>query len=70
MFAQLCGETPKTNQCSFMKHSEISKMVKEHTKKIEGKAILRPSIIRLYGFQCSRKLINEQVFVDSLVKLV
>ena len=40
MFAQLCGETLKTNQCRFMKHSEMSKLVQERTAKMEGKAIV------------------------------
>ena len=40
MFAQQCGATEKTNQCSFMKHSEMSKLVQEHTAKMEGKAIV------------------------------
>ena len=40
MFAQQCGATPKTNECSFMKQSEMSKLVKEHMGKMEGKAIV------------------------------
>ena len=40
MFAQQCGASQKTNQCSFMKHSEMSKLVQEHTAKMEGKAIV------------------------------
>ena len=36
MFEQLCGETPKTNQCSFMKQSEMTKVVQAHTAEIKG----------------------------------
>ena len=40
MFAQLCGDTQKTNQCNFMKHSEMKKLVQENTTEIKGKAIV------------------------------
>ena len=43
LFAQRCGETPKTNQCRFMKHSEMSKLVQKHSAKIEGQAIVNES---------------------------
>ena len=36
MFAQLCGENQKTNQCNFMKHSELKKRVEENTAEIKG----------------------------------
>lgn len=49
MFAQLCGETPKTNQCSFMKHSEMSKLVLKNTAKMEGQAINKSSTLRLHS---------------------
>ena len=39
MFAQLCGNSIKTNQCNFMKHLEMPKLFQEHAAKIEGKAI-------------------------------
>ena len=38
MFEQICGENPKTNQCNFMKQSEMKKL-REHTAEIKGRVI-------------------------------
>ena len=36
MFAQLCGDNQKTNECNFMKVSELSQRVQQNTAEIIG----------------------------------